>query len=136
MSAQEQNDALYLKQLGASNFVVTALMADTTHDTFCVLEKPFGELTENIFAYTTTVSFGANTLKLTLRKTFSDNNWWIDEEGVFEGKSYRHSSLVRFNSYVHFNSEFTYILVSPYTFTNDIKEQIACLANCSFLLRY
>jgi hypothetical protein len=123
-------------QLGVTDKVLEVLTEDTTHDTQCVVEKPFAELTEAALAYVTTLTFGTNSVTLSLHKTFSDDEWWIDEKGSVNGKAYTNKVKVSLNTYLHFDSAFTYIIVSPYAYGKTLKEQITCLANCSFMLRY
>ena len=133
-----ESDLSYLKSLGTSESVLNALYEDNKDD-FEVVELPFSEITSTaIKSFTVPVSFGANNVTLTLRKDLSDNEWWITEEGTVNAQPFYSIGRFTLNSFIHQHKEFTYIIVSPYSYEVDQNEKLTlqCMANCSLLLKY
>ncbi len=138
MSDPLQEEIDYLKQLGTSKSVIDTFAEDTIHDNFCVIPTPFSEFTKSVKAYSFVASFGGNTVVFTIRKTLSDNEWWIDEEATIDNETFTEHTLFRLNTLAHFDRKYTYALVSPYTYESNatLEEQLQSIANCSILLRY
>lgn len=129
---QEELDYLYA--LGATDSVLKDLALDDDHDTFVVCSQPFSALIDSSAqAVSVPVEFGGTTVTFSLRKTLSDGSWWITEEG-------EESSTQRFvlDTYKHRYSSFTYIIVSPYAYSEDLSDALKrqCIANCSLLIKY
>ena len=129
---QEELDYLYA--LGATDSVLKDLALDDDHDTFVVCAQPFSALTDSSAqAVSVPVEFGGTTVTFDLRKTLSDGSWWLTEEG-------NESSIQRFvlDTYKHRYGPFTYIIVSPYAYSEDFSDALKqqCIANCSLLIKY
>lgn len=127
---QEELDYLYA--LGATDSVLKALALDDDHDTFVVCSQPFSALSDSSAqAVSVPVEFGGATVTFSLRKTLSDGSWWITEE---------ESAPQRFvlDTYKHRYGAFSYIIVSPYAYSEDFSDALKrqCIANCSLLIKY
>lgn len=129
---QEELDYLYA--LGATDSVLKDLALDDDHDTFVVCPQPFSALADSSAqAVSVPVEFGGTTVTFSLRKTLSDGSWWITEEG-------NESTIQRFvlDTYKHRYGSFEYIIVSPYSYSEDLSDALKrqCIANCSLLIKY
>lgn len=127
---QEELDYLYA--LGATDSVLKDLALDDDHDTFVVCSQPFSALSDSSAqAVSVPVEFGGATVTFSLRKTLSDGSWWITEE---------ESAPQRFvlDTYKHRYGAFSYIIVSPYAYSEDFSDALKrqCIANCSLLIKY
>ena len=129
---QEELDYLYA--LGASDRVLKDLVLDDDHDTFVVCSQPFSALTDSYTqAVSVPVEFGGTTVTFSLRKTLSDGSWWITEE---ENESAPQRFVL--DTYKHRYGAFSYIIVSPYAYSEDFSDALKrqCIANCSLLIKY
>lgn len=131
------SDLSYLQSLGAS-IDTLKFLAEDTKDDFEIIVTPFLELSSNANkSFTSTIVFGDNTVELTLRKDLSDNDWWITESGVVNGKSLKSIGRFTLDTLIHEHNTFTYIIVSPYPYDpNDNKLSIQCIAQSSLLIKY
>lgn len=129
-----QEELNYLYTLGATDSVLKALALDDDHDTFVVCAQPFSALSDDSAqAVSVPVEFGGTTVIFSLRKTLSDGSWWVTEEG-------NESTIQRFvlDTYKHRYGSFSYIIVSPYSYSEDFSDGLKrqCIANCSLLIKY
>ena len=129
---QEELDYLYT--LGATDSVLKDLALDDDHDTFVVCAQPFRSLSDDSAqAVSVPVEFGGTIVTFSLRKTLSDGSWWLTEEG-------NESIIQRFvlDTYKHRYGSFSYIIVSPYSYSEDFSDVLKrqCIANCSLLIKY
>ena len=129
---QEELDYLYA--LGATDSVLKDLALDDDHDTFVVCAQPFSVLSDDSAqTISVPVEFGGTTVTFSLRKTLSDGSWWFTEEG-------NESAIQRFvlDTYKHRYGSFSYIIVSPYSYSEDFSDALKrqCIANCSLLIKY
>lgn len=129
-----QEELNYLYALGATENVLRDLALDEYHDNFVVCPQPFASLlTSEDMAVSVPVEFGGTTVTFDLRKTLSDGSWWITEDSD-------DNSIERFvlDTYKHRAKFFTYIIVSPYEYREDLLDALKrqCIANCSLLIKY
>lgn len=134
MDEKTQEELHYLYALGATDSVLKDLALDDDHDTFVVCPQPFSAIADSsVQAISVPVEFGGTTVTFSLRKTLSDGSWWLTEEGD-------ESVVQRFvlDTYKHRYSFFTYIVVSPYAYSEDFSDALKrqCIANCSLLIKY
>lgn len=132
-----ETDLSYLQSLGATNGVLFSISEDTKDD-FVVTELPFFELSQSLdTSFTVSVSFGGNSVNISIRKNLSDNEWWIVEEGSVSGESVNFVQRFTLNSFMHKYAPYTYVIVSPYEYNSD-DEKLArqCIANSSLLVKY
>ena len=129
----------YLYALGATDSVLKDLALDDDHTTFVVCEKPFSSLQDSsTLSASVPVEFGGNTVTFTLRKTLSDNSWWLTEKGAFNDLNINNIQRFLLDTHKHRYGKYTYVLVSPYMYSENSSEalQRQCLANCSLLIKY
>lgn len=131
---ETQEELNYLYALGATESVLRDLALDDYHDDFVVCPQPFASLGNNTdMAVSVPVEFGGTTVTFNLRKTLSDGSWWITEDS-------ENNSIERFvlDTYKHRAKSFTYIIVSPYEYREDLSDALKrqCIANCSLLIKY
>ena len=127
-----ENEYTYLQSLGVTSEDLTTLLVDTKHTTFVVAQSVFSGVTKDEPSTSVTVSLGSRTLKLTLRKNISDSDWWLDEES---GNTKEHT-LFGLHKFAHYDADYTYIIVSPYAWSDNIEDQLLCLNSASLLIRY
>lgn len=132
-----ESDLAYLNTLGATENILTALFEDTKDD-FAVVECPFRDVSSTaIKSFTVPIVFGDNTIEITVRKNLSDNEWWLTEKGTVNGSSFSSIGKFTLGSFIHEHKDFTYIIVSPYTYNPDEEKLcLQCFTNCSLLLKY
>ncbi len=131
---ETQEELDYLYALGATDNVLRDLALDDDHSNFVVCPQPFTSLlTNEDMAVSVPVEFGGTTVTFSLRKTLSDGSWWITEDS-------EDNSVERFvlDTYKHRTKSFTYIIVSPYKYEEDLSDALKrqCIANCSLLIKY
>lgn len=131
---ETQEELNYLYALGATESVLQDLALDEYHDNFVVCPQPFASLlTNEDVAVSVPVEFGGTTITFTLRKTLSDGSWWLTEDSD-------DNSVERFvlDTYKHRTKSFTYIIVSPYEYREDLSDTLKrqCIANSSLLIKY
>ena len=129
---QEELDYLYT--LGATDSVLKDLALDDDHDTFVVCAQPFSSLADSYAqAVSVPVEFGGTTVTFSLRKALSDGSWWLTEE---EDESAPQRFVL--DTYKHRYGAFSYIIVSPYAYSEDFSDALKrqCIANCSLLIKY
>ena len=130
----EQSDYMYLTNLGATDSVLNSL-AEELNDDFVVVDTPFAPIeTDNAYSVTVPIEFGGNAISLTLRKDLSDDNWWLVEEGSVNGQKVAYTSRFTLDSFIHYHGVFTYIIVSPFKFTESTAR--SCIAHSSLLVKY
>lgn len=132
-----ESDLTYLTTLGATESILTALFEDTKDD-FEIVECPFRDVTSTATkSFTVPITFGSNTVDLTIRKDLSDNEWWITEKGTVNGENFNSIGKYTLGSFIHEHKDFTYILVSPYEYNPDEEKLcLQCIANSSILIKY
>ena len=131
---ETQDELNYLYALGATESVLRDLALDDDHDNFVVCPQPFASLlTSSDMAVSVPVEFGGTTVTFSLRKTLSDGSWWITEDS-------NDNAVERFilDTYKHRTGTFTYVIVSPYEYCEDLSDALKrqCIANCSLLIKY
>ena len=132
-----ESDLAYLTTLGATENILTALFEESKDD-FVIVECPFRDITSiAIKSFTVPITFGSNTVELTVRKDLSDDEWWITENGTVNGQNFTSIGRFTLGSFMHEHKDFTYILVSPYSYTpSEEKLCLQCIANSSLLIKY
>lgn len=135
----EEEELQYLYSLGATDSVLSDLAFDTDHDNFVVCAQPFIALeNSSSCAVSVPVTFGGNTVTYHLRKSLSDGSWWITEEGTVSGSISEFVERFMLNSYKHLSSNWMYVIVSPYEYSEDLSDALKrqCIAHSSLLIRY
>lgn len=133
MSDSVENEIAYLQGLGATAKDLEVLSSDTSHSEFAVAQEVFSGISQDLSSATVPVVLGSTTIQLTLRKDLSDKAWWIDEDS---GSDKEHT-LFGLHKLVHYEKDYTYIIVSTYEWDNeDLSKQLLCISNASLLIRY
>lgn len=133
MSNSVETDFAYLQSLGVTSEDIQALLADVKHTTFVVAQSVFSGVTADKPSVSVPIVLGSRTIKFTLRKNLSDNDWWLDEES---GDAVEHT-LFGLHKFAHYDADYTYIIVSPYAWSADsLEDQLLCLNSASLLIRY
>lgn len=132
-----ESDLAYLNSLGSTEGVLNALFEDTKDD-FVIVECPFRDITSTaIKSFTVPITFGSNTVDITVRKDLSDDEWWITEKGTVNGENFNSIGRYTLGSFIHEHKDFTYIIVSPYEYKpEEEKLCLQCIANSSLLIKY
>ena len=128
----------YLLSLGATETALSSIAEDVHRSNLSVIYCPFSALTDINGNVTITVTIGENPLNFSLRRKFTDKKWYLQEEGTVDGEDYIRTSEVSLLSFKHFTDKFTYMLVSPYAYTDDMTEDYALtlLQSMSLIVKY
>ena len=128
----------YLLSLGATETALLSIAEDMERDNLAVIVCPFSSITDINGNNTVSVTIGTYVLNFSLRRRFVDGKWYIQEEGTVDGNNYIRTSVVSLLSFKHFADKFTYMLVSPYAYLEEMTDEyaLALLQNMSFIVKY
>lgn len=134
---EAEEEVQYLKSLGATDETLLNMAIDGNHANFVVCPQPFSSLGE-AEAISVPIEFGGNLVTLTLRKSLSDDSWWLSEEGNVNNTNVNTVQRFMLDTYKHLYANWMYIIVSPYKYKEDMSDQLKrqCLVNCSLLIKY
>lgn len=128
----------YLISLGATETALASIAEDMSRDNLAVVYCPFSSITDVNGNATVALTIGEHMLNFSLRRRFVDKKWYIQEEGTVDGETYNRISTVTLLSFKHFADKFTYMLVSPYAYEDDMSDEyaLALLQNMSLIVKY
>lgn len=127
-----------LISLGCTEEAIKSIAEDTERESIAVIERPFSELETVNGSFSISISFGTYSMIFTLRRKLTDRSWYIIEEGTVNGTEYKRVSEFKLLSFMHFVDSYTYMLVSPYAYTEDMTDEyaLALIKNLSIVLKY
>ena len=139
LDAETQEQISYLCSLGATETVLKELARDADHDNLVVCPGIFSVLSETTAdSVSIPVEFNGMTITFSLRKSLTDSTWWIKEDGLLNEEYINTVQRFLLNTYKHRTANWTYMIVSPYEYKDDLSDALKrqCIANCSLLIKY
>lgn len=128
----------YLIGLGATETSLKTLAEDMSRDNLAVVFCPFNSITDPNGNHIATITIGDWIINFSLRRRLIDGKWYLQEEGTIDGSEFIRTSTVDLLSFKHFADAYTYMLVSPYAYEENMTDEyaLALLQNMSLIVKY